>query len=260
MHNPRNIIITGATGEIGTALALAYSHPNNILGLTGRNRERLEQLAHQCQQKGADVIIQEADISDSELLGNWIVDFDKQHPVDLVIANAGITSNTAPHGDPESWDTIKRVFDINLFGALGTVTPLVEPMRKRGHGQIAIMSSLGAYRGLPLTPAYCGSKAAIKVYGEALRGLVATDGVAVSVICPGFVKSAMSDNFPGPKPFMISPQKAAKIIVSGLSKNRGRISFPFPLNLGVWLLSMFPSVVADFILTKLKYGAPPQRK
>ena len=260
MHNPRNIIITGATGEIGTALALSYAQPNNILGLTGRNRERLEDLADQCQKKGADVIIQEADLSDSEPLSQWVVDFDNQHPVDLVIANAGITSNTAPHGDSESWETIKKVFDINLFGALGTITPLVEPMRKRGRGQIAIMSSLGGYRGLPITPAYCGSKAAIKVYGEALRGLVATDGVAVSVICPGFVKSAMSDNFPGPKPFMISPQVAAKIIVRGLSKNRARISFPFPLNLGVWFLSMLPSAFADFILSKLKYGAPPQRK
>ena len=140
-------------------------------------------------------------------------------------------------------------------GVLSSIQPLILPMRTRKKGQIAIISSLAAYRGLPITPSYCASKAGIKSYGEALRGLLAKDSVQVSVVCPGFIKSAMSDDFPGAKPFMISADKAAYLIKKGLGANKACISFPFPLNLGTRLLSLLPAFIADFILSKMTYGS-----
>jgi len=128
-------------------------------------------------------------------------------------------------------------------------------MKKRKHGQIAIVSSLAAYRGMPITPSYCASKAAIKSYGEALRGWLAEDGIRVSVICPGFVESELSAQFFGDKPLMISSQKAASIIIKGLEKNKARISFPFPLNLGMWFLAILPPTISDWFMRLFSYGA-----
>ena len=107
---------------------------------------------------------------------------------------------------------------------------------------------------MPITPAYCASKAAIKAYGEALRGWLADDGIKVSVIYPGFVESDMSNSFPGDKPMLISADKAADIIVKGLEKNKASISFPFPLNLGMWFLALLPDAFAKRIMTLFSYG------
>ncbi len=249
------ILITGASSGIGEALAQLYSHPGVTLGLLGRDINKLENVANLCSKKGAVAIPVSMDVTDTDKLQQWIVDFNSKHPVDLLIANAGVTSSIGPNGEAESWDAIKQVLDINLHGVIATIFPLMEPMRKRGEGQIAIVSSLAAYRGLPITPSYCASKAGIKVYGEALRGWLAKEGVKVSVICPGFVQSAMSDQFAGDKPFLMTAEKAAKIIKRGLECNKPRISFPFPLNFGTWLLALLPASFADFILGLLSYGA-----
>ncbi|MEE9352517.1 MAG: SDR family NAD(P)-dependent oxidoreductase [Thiotrichaceae bacterium] len=251
----RVILITGASGGIGAALAKLYSQPGVTLGLLGRNMNKLESVANLCKEKGAVAIPVSIDVTDTSKLQQWIVDFNSKHPVDLLIANAGVTSSIGSNGEAESWDAIKDVLDVNLHGVIATIYPLIEPMRKRGEGQVAIVSSLAAYRGLPITPSYCASKAGIKVYGEALRGWLAKEGVKVSVICPGFVKSAMSDQFAGDKPFLMTAEKAARIIKKGLDNNKARIAFPFPLNFGTWLLTLLPASFADYILGLLSYGA-----
>jgi short-subunit dehydrogenase len=114
-------------------------------------------------------------------------------------------------------------------------------MATRGYGQIALMSSLGAYVGMPISPAYNASKAALKVYGDGLRGWLAPQGVGVSVICPGFVESAMSDKYPGPRPFMLSAEHAAQIIRKGLADNRAVIAFPLPLAMTMRFLALLPT-------------------
>jgi short-subunit dehydrogenase len=237
---PRSIVITGASNGIGAALALAYARPGRVLGLLGRDQARLSEIASRCQARGAQVNTAGVDVTDEHALRHWLLEFDQDHPVDLVIANAGIASTLAFPNDSEDWETVRRVFAINTWGTLNTITPLMDRMRSRRHGQIGIVSSLSAYVGMPISPAYCASKAATKVYGEALRGWLAPQGVGVTVICPGFVKSDMSDRFPGPTPFRISAEKAARLIQDGLARNRARVSFPFPLNLSMWFLSILP--------------------
>jgi short-subunit dehydrogenase len=128
-------------------------------------------------------------------------------------------------------------------------------MRIRGSGQIALISSLAAYFGLPVTPAYCASKAGLKAYGEALRGWLAPEGIKVSVIMPGYVKSPMCDAMPGPKTLVWTAERAAKEIRRGLDRNKARISFPFPLNWGTWWLSVLPASVSTHIVRWLGYGA-----
>ena len=250
----KTIIITGASGDLGYALATAYAKTGIKLGLLGRNIAKLQKTQHACEQKGAVVESASIDVTDNQSLQQWIQQFNQQHPVDLLIANAGMTNSIGMNGEAEKWETINLVIDTNLKGILSTIQPLILPMRTRKKGQIAIISSLAAYRGLPITPSYCASKAGIKSYGEALHGLLAKDNVHVSVICPGFIKSAMSDDFSGAKPFMMSPEKAATIIKNGLAHNKACIAFPFPLSLGTQLLALLPATIADYILSKMTYG------
>lgn len=247
MRPPQTIVITGANNGIGAALALKYAAPGITLGLIARNTERLEQIALQCQQKGAVTEQASIDVTDHTALQHWLQHFDQKHPIDLLIANAGITSLPDPQ-QGESLEKTHQVLHINLHGTINSVHAILDAMRQRGSGQIALVSSLAAYRGMPITPAYCASKAAVKSYGEALRGWLAPQGIKINVICPGFVKSDMSNRFNAPKPFMITADKAATLIQRSLQRNKACIAFPFPLNLGMWFLSFLPFPVASFFL------------
>lgn len=240
MRTYQSIIITGASNGLGAALAMAYARPAVRLGLIGRNADRLAMTGTLCERAGAQVETACIDITDAPALRDWLLAFDAVAPVDLLIANAGIAHTLSGPEDREDWDAIREVFAVNTMGTLNTITPLVERMRSRHHGQIGIVSSLSAYVGMPISPAYCGSKAATKVYGEALRGWLAPQGVGVSVVCPGFIQSDMSMRFPGPTPFMMSAQSAARLVQKGLARNKARIAFPFPLALSMWFLSILP--------------------
>jgi len=254
MSVPQNIIITGANRGIGKALAQIYAHTGVTLGLCARNQSKLDEIAEICRQQGATVITAAIDVKNTKVLKQWLLEFDIKNPIDLVIANAGITNSLHANGEPETWEETCEILDINLYGVLNTLYPLIKPMQQRQQGQMVIISSLTAYRGMPLTPSYSASKAAIKSYGEALRGWLKNDNIQVTVVCPGFVKSDLSAAFPGPKLFMISPEKAAKLIQRGLSKNKAIISFPFPLDLGMKLLALLPASIAEWILSALNYG------
>jgi len=100
-------------------------------------------------------------------------------------------------------------------------------MMARGRGQIGIVSSIAAFIPLPDAPSYSASKSAILTYGLALRSALRRSGVGVSVICPGYVETPMMDQESGPKPYAMSAQSAAVIIVRGLAQNRSIIAFPF---------------------------------
>ena len=250
----RTILITGAGGGLGSAIARAYAGPGVTLALVGRNSPRLDQVAQECMSLGAAVFTACLDVRETDVLSEWIRDFDRRHPIDLVIANAGVASTLSTSKPAESWNDVRRVFDTNVYGALATVYPVMEAMRSRGRGQIALMSSLGAYVGMPISPAYNASKAAIKIWGEGLRGLLAKQGVGVTVIMPGFVKSGMSDAYPGPTPFMLAPARAAAIIKQRLARNPARISFPLPLTLAMRFLSLLPPDLSLALQRLFRFG------
>ncbi len=251
-----HIIITGASSGIGKALAEYYARDAVRLSLIGRDCSRLDHVARDCRSKGAIVESCVIDVTDRQSMEQWLLVCDDAEPVDLVIANAGISAGTGGVLIGEPADQVRSVFDVNLYGVLNTITPLQERMVSRGSGQIAIMSSLAGYRGWPGAPAYCGSKAAVRVYGEALRGALSKSGVAVNVICPGFVRSRMTSVNDFPMPSIISSERAAFFIASGLEKNKGRISFPFSSAFMAWVLM----VVSDRFSQKVLSYTPCKPK
>lgn len=251
--NLRSVLITGATGSIGAALARVYAAPGVTLFLQGRKVDQLATVTARCQSVGADVRTIGFDLRDREQLSSWLAAVCAQNVPDLVIVNAGINIHGGTGNVGEDWKDIETLLEVNIRAALATVNGVLPEMRRRGHGQIALISSLAAYHGLPMTPSYCASKAALKAYGEGLRSWLAPEGIKVNVVMPGYVESAMCDDMPGPKPFLWQPEKAAQAIKRGLAANRARISFPFPLNLGTWFLAVLPAGVSQRMLRLFGY-------
>jgi short-subunit dehydrogenase len=246
MRDPRMILITGASSGIGEALALIYAGPDMTLVLTGRDRDRLDAVAARCAERGAAVRAATVDVADRAAMADWLALVDRETPVDLCIANAGISGGTGRRGESE--EQARRILAVNVDGVLNTIHPLIGPMRERGRGQLALVSSLAGLRGYPGAPAYCASKAAVKSYGESLRLDLRPAGIEVSVICPGFVKSRITDRNRFPMPFLMDANRAASIIRRGLERNRGRIAFPLPTYLMAWAVAMLPSALADALL------------
>jgi short-subunit dehydrogenase len=246
---PTAILITGASSGLGEALTRYYARPRRKLFLTGRYGPRLEAVAHAAQAAGAEVEARVLDVTDREAMEAWVAECDARHALDLVIANAGISAGT--RGGSESDAQTRDIFAVNVDGVMNTVLPAVALMRPRRAGQIAIMSSLASFRGMPGAPAYCASKAAVRVWGEALRGELARDNIRVSVICPGFVKTRMTELNDFPMPFLLDAPRAARIMARGLARDRGRISFPWPLAALTWFTAALPDAAMDWIARRL---------
>ncbi len=246
MKNPRSILITGASSGIGAALAEFYAGPGVSLALCGRNRARLDGVAQACRDKGADVATEIVDVSERDAMAAWIGRSDQARPLDLVIANAGISGE----GDLDETAT-RAIFAINMAGVLNTIFPALGPMRQRRRGQLALVSSMAGFRGMPSAPAYSASKVMVKAYGEALRGVLADEGIGVSVICPGFVESRITAKNDFPMPLIMSATKAARIIAGGLAKNRLLIAFPWVFVAFMWSLNWLPPCWTSKLLSRL---------
>jgi short-subunit dehydrogenase len=250
-RDPRSILITGASSGIGRAVARAYAEPGRRLTLIGRHAERLAAVAAECNVKGAATETVLLDVRDREAAWRTLRELDAREPFDLVLANAGIATGLKPGQFAENPDAVRGTIATNLFGVLNTVEPLIDPMCARGRGQIAIVSSIAAIRGLPYSPAYCASKAAVHLYADSLRGNLEPRGVTVSLICPGFVHTPMNEKLIAAKPLAISDEKAARIIRRGLDRGRALIAFPRLLYLGARFISFLPARLVDRVMNRM---------
>jgi short-subunit dehydrogenase len=249
----RVVVITGASSGLGAALALSYAGPEIALGLIGRNPERLAATASACRASGAIVDSALIDVADGAALAAWIEAFDDAHPVELLIANAGISDSPDPDSPGEPAAVTLRQLETNLLGAVHTIAPLVPRLCARGRGRIVAIASVAAFRGMPYSPGYCASKAGLRAYGEALRPRLSPYGVGVTVVCPGFFTSPMTDRWDGPTPFLASGERAARRIKRGIDRGRPRVDFPWPLVLGMRFCDVAPAWIGDRIMRNFHF-------
>jgi len=249
MAKIRTILITGASSGIGQALAEAYAAPGTRLLLTGRDAARIANVAAACTAKGASVETSTVPVTDAEAFKAQVLAWDDAAPIDIVIANAGISGGTGKAGG-ESDAQFREIMATNLDGTFNTVNPLLPRFEARKKGDVVLMSSMAGFRGMPNAPAYSVSKMAVRAYGEALRPLLKAHGVNVSTIFPGFIKTPLTDVNNFPMPFLMDAPQAAQYIIKGIAAKRARIAFPWPMYLLSRLVAALPLCVGDFILAR----------
>lgn len=256
--NQPHVLITGASGGLGCALARNYARKGWRLSLMGRDEKRLSQTASFCREAGAVQVRQYIqDMRDLDGVRNALAAIDGDAPVDLLLLNAGVSSGVLPNGGAEPIEDLRRVMDVNATSTIVAAAFMADRMMLRQKGRIAMVSSLAAFYPLPSSPGYSAAKAAISVYGRALGGHLAGSGVKISVIYPGYVETAMSKRLKGQKPFCISAEAAARIIAERLEAGAACIVFPKILAFGMQLLHFLPRPVADFFAARFSFTIEP---
>lgn len=224
-----SVLITGASSGIGHALALALAAPGVLLHLSGRDTDRLEAVADACRSKNATVFPSVLDVRDQAAMAEWI---GAAGPLDLVVANAGISAGTFGR-TPETEEQIRAIFGTNLDGMLNTVLPAIEvmaaqpPGRDGVRGRIAVIASIAAFVAGSSAPAYCASKAAADAWTVASAPAARGRGIALTSVCPGYIRTAMTAGYQFPMPGLMDADRAARIILRGIAAGRVRVTFPW---------------------------------
>ncbi|MPZ57870.1 MAG: SDR family NAD(P)-dependent oxidoreductase [Rhizobiales bacterium] len=254
---PKTVVITGASSGLGEALAVRYARAGTVLGMVGRDRQRLERVAERCRASGCEVRLAFIDVRDRPSLAAWLNELDRASPVDLVIANAGVLTGTSDGQLVEDPDAAFKLMEINVLGVMNTVQPLLPRMLARGRGQIAIMSSVAGLVALPDSPAYSASKSAILRYGLALRGRVRAAGVRVNVLCPGYITTPMAARIKGWRPLEMSVEAAVDRIVKALDRDRELIAFPWALVFISRFAMLLPDGLRRVAMKPFKFHVAP---
>ncbi|GAM24093.1 hypothetical protein SAMD00019534_072680 [Acytostelium subglobosum LB1] len=240
----KTIVITGASSGIGRELALQYAGRGKVLGLTGRDKARLEEVAKLCRDKGAVVETTTIQVTEADAMERWLTKFDQVSPVDIVIANAGVGEATLPRTLTYE-ERARQVVDVNVNGVLNTVLPLLQRMRDRSHGQIVIVGSLSTYI-THAFPAYVGSKGFTHCYAATLRQELRKHGIGVTYISPGFVDTRMTRADKNmKKPMMKTAEASAQAFKQGISENRAFVTDNLPTMLTAYILSCVPMTLRD---------------
>lgn len=236
----KTILITGASKGLGAKLAERYAAPGVVLGLCARKKPALADVARLCEAKGATVVTQSLDVTDTKALRHWISKMDQTHPIDLVIANAGIFDGHGPNRKMETGARAADQIATNLDGAINTVNAALPPMRERGRGHIALISSLAALQPLADAPSYSASKAGLMAYGQAMREYLAPENILVSMVYPGHIDTAQNNGYRGRLPLEMPAARAADLIKRGLDRKKTFIAFPKLLLWGIRLNRVLP--------------------
>jgi NAD(P)-dependent dehydrogenase (short-subunit alcohol dehydrogenase family) len=248
----QRILITGASSGIGRALAVLLAQPGTTLYLGGRDHERLRATAAGCRIRGAEVATRVLSVTDRMGMANWIY---ASGPLDLVIANAGISGGTGEGGE-ESGEQTRAIFETNLDGVLNTVLPSIGLMMSQPpavggiRGRIAVVASVAAFLPGPLAPAYCASKAAVDSWVVGTAPTAKRHGILLTSLCPGFVASPMTEVNKFPMPGIMSAEKAAIRIMRAIERGAVRGAFPGWIAWGARLAALLPPALRTTLLDR----------
>lgn len=244
---PRFVVISGASSGLGLALARHYLERGAIVAALARRGDPLQNLAGEFPDK---VICYALDVRDAAALQAAAQDCVARHGApDIVIANAGVSIGTLTR-HAEDNDVFQHVLDINVVGAVKTFQPFVEAMREAGRGRLVGIASVAGFRGLPGAGAYSASKAALISYMESLRIEMRGSGVQVVTICPGYIRTPMTDINPYPMPFMLEPAEAARRMARVIERGASFAVVPWQMAIVGRVLKLLPNWLYDFLFSR----------
>lgn len=232
-------LITGASRGIGRGLALALAEAGRDVVLCARDENKLGDVAEMAQQLGVTAWVLPMDVSDTTTTVEKIRRIDEEvGGLHTVVANAGI--DTGVQGKRLRWKHCKRTIDVNVSGAVATLTAVLDRMVSRNEGQLVGISSLAQYRALPTASVYCASKAFLSTFLQSLRIDLHGTGVHVTDVRPGFVKTDMTSKNRYPMPFLLEQDEAGKIIARAVESQQPVCAFPWQLATAVRASTLLP--------------------
>lgn len=241
----RNVVVTGACGGLGQALARELVAGGANVALVGLNTAALGDLAALAPERCA---IYTPDVSNAAAMQAMATDWIARHGVpDLVIANAGVAGGFDT-GEPDDLAVFRRMLAINLLGAATTFQPFVRAMESGRRGALVGVASLAGWRGLPGNGAYCASKAGLIRYLESLRAELRGSGVSVHTVSPGYIRTALTAGNRFAMPGLLDADVAAHRLLRGVASGREHIVLPRRIG---WLssaLACLPAALHDRIL------------
>lgn len=252
------VLITGASSGIGAALAHELAAPGVTLHLSGRDAGRLKAVADACGARGATVTTAILDVCDAAAMAAWVAGAGR---LDLVVANAGISAGAGEKA-PESAAQTRAIFATNLDGVLNTVLPAIETMRGQPagtdgwRGRIAVVASIAAFVAGSAAPAYCASKAAADTWTVATALGLRREGIALTSVCPGYIRTAMTARNRFPMPGLMDADRAARIILRGMAEGRIRVVFPWWMGLAARIGGLVPPRLVGAVMARLPAKEP----
>lgn len=237
-YTNKTILLTGASTGIGKALAIELLKINCKLVLTARRKELIEEYCVKFTGR-ENLLVSSCDVSNREEVESLLKETEERFGLpDILILNAGVSlGEKYTILDPEA---TRKTMEINFFGEVNFVHPMLQPFLERGSGTFVIVSSLADGRGYPQSAAYSASKAAVSIFAESLAVKTEPLGLKVITVKPGFVKTPMTDKNKFYMPFMISAEKAADIMLGDISRGKRVIKFPAATSFLVGISNLAP--------------------
>ena len=244
--NDKTVMITGASSGIGRGLAVELARRGAKVGLIARRAAALAELVREIESANGKALALPGDVMDVASLGAAATQLRSTFgPIDVLIANAGVGATV--DGAELKGSTVAGVINVNVLGAANSVEAVVPEMVKRGKGQLVVISSLAAYRGLPKSAAYCASKAAVSAFFESLRLDLEPRGIDVTIIHPGFIKTPLTAGRHAQMPFLMELDAAVAKIISAIEKRKKSYAFPWQLASIVRAGMIMPNFMYDWI-------------
>jgi NAD(P)-dependent dehydrogenase (short-subunit alcohol dehydrogenase family) len=245
-------LVTGATSGLGRETAVQLGRRGWRVAVTGRRASELEETARRVREAGGEALVLVGSVtSDAEVKAHAAAIEKAWGGLDWALLNAGVGDSM----DSKSFshESVRWTFDANLFGVTRWIEAILPGMLARRSGMIAGVASLAGFRGLPKSGPYSASKAALITLLESIRVDLAGTGVEIVTVCPGFVKSEMTDrNGPGTMPFLMETPDGVAAMLSGIDARRRVVHFPWQLSYPTkYLLPAIPDLLYDLLASAI---------
>ncbi len=244
----KTVWITGASYGLGRSLAVLMAQKGWHVAASARSAEDLLSLSQEAQKWRGHIKAFPCDITDPDNVRFTVQDMvEKIGSIEIAVLNAG--THLPVHAKSFRAADFQTLIDINLMGTIHCVDQVLEPMKEQGHGQVALVSSVAGYRGLPTSSAYGMTKAGLINMAEALKPELDLLNIKMQVICPGFVRTPLTDKNEFDMPFLMEPEDAAKAFYRGLVSGRFEVVFPWQMGIIFKFIRLLPAPLA-FAITR----------